>query len=75
MDLIPKDNEIQRLQKAGHTFHCAMRILTGDGECECNKTDTIPGAISRSMYLGKCQVCLRPDDKGHEQWCRNNRSR
>ena len=27
--------EIERLEGEGHSFHCAMRITTGDGECEC----------------------------------------
>ena len=57
------------LQKEGHTFHCAMRILTGDGECECGKIDFIPGKISRGMYAGVCLVCLKKS--GHTDWCRN----
>ena len=67
----PTKREILTLQKAGHTFHCTMRILTGDGECECNKQDCIPGGISRSMYTGVCFVCLKPKNS-HEDWCRNN---
>lgn len=61
--------EVLNLQKQGHTFHCAMRITTGDGECECNMTDSIPGPISRMMYAGRCPVCLGVDD--HKEWCRN----
>lgn len=57
------------LQKEGHTFHCAMRILTGDGECECNLKNYIPGLISRQMYKGVCPVCLMKI--GHKDWCRN----
>jgi len=68
-DGIPVDNEILVLQKEGHTFHCAMRILCGDGECECNKKDFIPGFISRRMYKGRCPVCLQL--KKHKPWCRN----
>ena len=71
MDLIPSDDEIQKLQKRGHTFHCAMRILTGDGECECGKKDLIPGSISQKMYEGVCPVCL--NKVGHKEWCRNRR--
>jgi len=64
------DNDaVLNLQKSGHTFHCAMRIITGDGECECNKKDFIPGSISRQMYQGRCLVCL--EVKGHRNWCRN----
>ena len=68
-DGYPKDSEIEALQKKGHTFHCAMRILTGDGECECDKKDHIPGLISRSMYAGRCLVCLGVNS--HKDWCRN----
>ena len=70
---MPTNDEILKLQKEGHTFHCAMRILTGDGECECNKNDFIPGNISRGMYAGRCPVCLRIDSSGHEDWCRNKK--
>lgn len=66
---MPTEEEILKLQKEGHTFHCAMRILTGDGECECGKKDFIPGSISRKMYEGRCPVCLKHE--GHASWCRN----
>ncbi len=46
----PSDHdEIERLQKDGHTYHCACRIVWGDGECECRKKGIIPGRISKSM--------------------------
>jgi hypothetical protein len=61
--------KVLRLQKEGHTFHCAMRIVCGDGECECNKKDFIPGSISRGMYSGRCLVCLGVET--HQDWCRN----
>jgi len=67
-DDMPKDEQILKYQKQGHTFHCAMRILTGDGECECNNRNHIPGSISRAMYAGKCMVCLQAS--GHKEWCR-----
>ena len=67
---IPTNKEILKYQKEGHTFHCAMRILTGDGECECNKVNNIPGGISRRMYQGRCFVCLEPE-QNHKEWCRN----
>lgn len=63
------DAKILELQKDGHTFHCACRIIWGDGECECNKKDFIPGSISRAMYQGRCFVCLKAN--GHKDWCRN----
>lgn len=69
-DGMPTKEEIMVLQKEGHTFHCSMRILCGDGECECGKKDVIPGGISRAMYRGVCLVCLRQE--GHEEWCRNS---
>jgi hypothetical protein len=68
---IPTRGEIEVLQREGHTFHCAMRILTGDGECECNKKDHIPGGISRQMYRGVCYVCLGKNGE-HKKWCRNH---
>lgn len=31
-----EDSEsLKALQEAGHTRHCACRIVWGDGECEC----------------------------------------
>ncbi|KKL68057.1 hypothetical protein LCGC14_2128790 [marine sediment metagenome] len=72
-DDIIEDQQIKSLQKKGHTFHCAMRIITGDGECECSKKNVIPGRISQLMYLGRCPVCLCPDSKEHKQWCRNRK--
>ena len=66
----PSWKDILRLQKEGHTFHCSMRILAGDGECECGKQDVIPGGISYEMYQGRCPVCLVIDGK-HKEWCRN----
>ena len=68
----PTLDEILVYQKQGHTFHCACRILTGDGECECGKKDFIPGLISRKMYQGKCLVCLEKNGE-HAEWCRNKK--
>lgn len=39
----------EQLQHEGHTLHCAIRILVGDGECECEKRGIVPGPISRAM--------------------------
>lgn len=69
-DDMPEIGDVERLQKQGHTFHCAMRILTGDGECECDFANKIPGAISAKMYEGRCPVCLIKS--GHKEWCRNS---
>lgn len=66
-------HRVVELTKQGHTFHCACRIVTGDGECECNKTDIIPGAISARMYKGRCRVCLADNGRKHEDWCRNRK--
>jgi len=74
-DDMPTKDEILSYQKAGHTFHCAMRILMGDGECECGLKDFIPGTISRKMYEGRCPVCLKAMPGHHEEWCRNNQFR
>ena len=65
----PTDKEIEKLQKDGHTFHCAMRILTGDGECECNKTSTETPGMSGLIYGNRCPVCMCKDDN-HKEWCR-----
>lgn len=29
--------EVARLMDAGHTYHCACRMVWGDGECECQR--------------------------------------
>lgn len=70
---ITNEDEVQILnyQKSGHTFHCACRMVWGDGECECGKKDFIPGQISRTMYMGRCLVCLAKEDEPHKEWCRN----
>lgn len=42
--------ELQRiadLEEAGHTYHCACRMVYGDGECECELRGVIPGPLSR----------------------------
>lgn len=28
--------QVNRIQRSGHTHHCACRQVWGDGECECN---------------------------------------
>jgi len=68
-DDMPAQEEILNYQKKGHTFHCAMRILTGDGECECGKTSTQTPGFSGKLYGHKCAVCLCENDN-HEEWCR-----
>ena len=68
---IPTDDEILKLQKEGHAFHCAMRILSGDSECECGKKNFIHSSISREMYKGRCPVCLRFKEQKHASWCGN----
>ncbi len=71
-DDMPTDEEVLKLQKKGHTFHCSMRILTGDRECECNKTSVVTPGFSEKLYGHLCAVCMRK--KGHEDWCRNRKS-
>ncbi len=63
--------QILPLQKKGHTHHCAVRHVYGDGECECNKMDMIPGPLSKIMYKSVCMVCLAGNNEDHEVWCRN----
>lgn len=67
-DDIPTNDEILKLQKDGHTFHCAMRILCGDGECECGKTSTVTPGFSGKLYGHKCAVCLC-EGNAHKDWC------
>lgn len=33
--------EVERLQIEGHTYHCACRIVWGDGQCECENIEII----------------------------------
>jgi hypothetical protein len=30
-------DEVEALEKSGHTNHCAARMVWGDGECECKR--------------------------------------
>jgi hypothetical protein len=68
-DGMPTKEEIEVFQKQGHTFHCAMRILTGDGECECGKKSTVTPGFSGLLYGDKCAVCLCVGNN-HKDWCR-----
>ena len=74
-DDMPTKEEIEKYQREGHTFHCAMRILTGDGECECGKKGIIPGGISRRMFGGLCPVCLAASEDSHKDWCKMYQAR
>ena len=40
-DTIWDKEEIKRLVVEGHTYHCACRIVWGDGQCECKMEDPI----------------------------------
>ena len=73
LDDMPSEEEILKLQMDGHTFHCAMRILTGDGECECDLKGHIPGGLSKAMYTGVCTICLAPSGSHHD-WCKMKQS-
>lgn len=33
--------EIKRLERGGHSYHCACRIVWGDGQCECKRGEKI----------------------------------
>lgn len=33
--------EIARLERDGHSYHCACRLVWGDGECECKKGEKV----------------------------------
>jgi hypothetical protein len=42
----PKDNiEIDKYRLEGHSFHCAIRLVWGDGECECGKSTKEGGDV------------------------------
>ncbi len=49
-DNMPSGEELLKLQKEDHTFYCALRILTGNGKCEC-------GAINLEQ---------KPEDVGND---------
>ena len=36
----------------GHTYHCAVRIMYGDGECEC-KRKTKPSSVNSVPSVAK----------------------
>lgn len=40
-------NEIAALEADGHTYHCAARMVWGDGVCECKKQGIVPGNVSK----------------------------
>lgn len=35
----------------GHTYHCACRLVWGDGECECKLKGKPPGIISQQVLV------------------------
>ena len=40
VDLMREDRiEIARLERDGHTYRCACRIVWGDGQCECKQVE------------------------------------
>jgi len=42
IELLQEDeDEITRLERDGHTYHCACRIVWGDGQCECKQVEKI----------------------------------
>lgn len=40
---------ITAFQNAGHTYHCACRLVWGDGQCECQGKGIVPGNVSRMI--------------------------
>lgn len=46
--------QIINLMEEGHTNHCAWRMVSGDGQCECKKQGIIPGPISKEMVKSQC---------------------
>ena len=34
---VKEKEEITEAVRSGHTYHCACRMVWGDGECECGK--------------------------------------
>lgn len=49
--------QIVAFMDEGHTYHCACRLVWGDGQCECGKQGVVPGLLSREVlqatYFGK----------------------
>ena len=42
-------NEIAHWQTKGHIYHCACRLVWGDGECECELRGKKPPIISQMV--------------------------
>ncbi len=40
---------IEKAMLEGHTYHCACRLVWGDGECECKLKGIVPGEISQMI--------------------------
>ena len=53
MNDFPDDIDILRLQKEGHSYHCAMQMLRGDGECCCGQAD------NRHEFMARMDSLLR----------------
>lgn len=54
-DLCPgckaESDQMDKLIECGHTYHCASRMIYGDGECECELKGILPpeGSPSRKI--------------------------
>lgn len=46
---IEEEELISELQRKGHTYHCACRLVWGDGECECELRGKKPPIISQMV--------------------------
>ena len=52
---------IEELVREGHTYHCACRMVYGDGECECQLKGIIPGSLSRWICDLSDELTREPD--------------
>lgn len=45
----PDKQAIEKNVREGHTYHCACRLVWGDGECECKMQGIVPGKVSSEI--------------------------
>lgn len=48
--------EIRKKMADGHTYHCACRLVWGDGECECEFEGKLPPMISQQVLAATVKM-------------------
>jgi len=55
-----EDSEnIGKNMEKGHAYHCACRLVWGDGECECELKRRSPPSISQQVLGATCPAGSR----------------